>query len=83
METDPRGYMMIISNKVFQHMSQRLGSDRDVTELESVFTSIGYDVDVHHNLTSEVVYKLKYSKTWLEGSSSFATKLVVQGKGSL
>ena len=46
--------MLIINNKVFEHMMSRVGSDKDLEELETVFSKIGYEVEVKHNLTAQV-----------------------------
>ena len=54
MSSEPRGYILIINNKVFKHMGQRVGSDKDLVELDRVFTRIGYEVEVKHNLTVQV-----------------------------
>ena len=54
MESEPRGYMLIISNKVFEKMTPRVGSDKDLTALDTLFQKIGFEVDIKHNLKAKV-----------------------------
>ncbi len=52
MESDPRGYVLIINNEDFQHMRYRVGSDKDVRALESLFLAHGFEVELIHNQTT-------------------------------
>lgn len=47
-----RGLAIIINNKEFEKrtlQSMRMGSDVDVTNLEKLFTKLGFDIQVHRN----------------------------------
>ena len=61
MESEPRGYMLIISNKVFEKMARRLGSDNDLTALDTLFQKIGFEVDIKHNLKAKVSLNINNS----------------------
>ena len=63
MESEPRGYMLIISNKVFEKMGRRLGSDNDLTALDTLFQKIGFEVDIKHNLKAKV--SLNANNIWV------------------
>ncbi len=53
MESDPRGYVVIINNVVFDTMKNRIGSDEDATALENLFSAHGFEVDNdNRNLTT-------------------------------
>ena len=62
MESEPRGYMLIISNKVFEKMARRLGSDNDLTALDTLFQKIGFEVDIKNNLKAKVSLKVNNSR---------------------
>ncbi len=52
MESEPRGYALIINNDDFLHMSNRRGSHKDVTALENMFLAHCFEVEIVHNLTT-------------------------------
>ena len=55
MDTDPRGYMLIINNVVFNNAkNNREGSDKDVTRLRRVFRKLGFVVEEKKDLTAAV-----------------------------
>lgn len=53
MESDPRGFLLIINNKDFKgDLAVRDGTDVDCDKLKSLFLSLGFGVDVRTNLTA-------------------------------
>jgi caspase 9 len=57
MDSDPRGFLLIINNQDFQRgLSTRDGTDIDCEKLKTLFMSLGFGVDVRHNLTALVRY---------------------------
>ena len=58
METSPKGYVLIINNKVFYNdprsSNTRHGTDNDVERLKQVFGKLGYEVVEKRDLTASV-----------------------------
>ena len=58
METNPKGYVLIINNKVFyndpESSSTRHGTDNDVERLKQVFGKLGFEVEEKRDLKVSV-----------------------------
>ncbi|XP_041057693.1 caspase-8-like isoform X2 [Carcharodon carcharias] len=52
MESNPRGYCVIINNHTFAKMAERRGSHVDADRLIRIFRWLGFDVDPQENLTA-------------------------------
>ncbi|XP_078408927.1 uncharacterized protein LOC144686955 [Cetorhinus maximus] len=52
MESNPRGYCVIINNYTFKTMSERRGSHVDAGRLLRIFSWLGFEVDQKENLTA-------------------------------
>lgn len=52
--SSPRGLALIINNRYFVSMPERLGTDIDEVNLNRLFHQLGYVVLVHRNLCSRV-----------------------------
>lgn len=50
---------LLICNTEFEHLSQREGAEVDVKEMTKLLEGLGYRVDLHENLTSQVKYCTK------------------------
>ncbi|XP_051877016.1 caspase-8-like isoform X3 [Pristis pectinata] len=57
MESNPRGYCVIINNSTFQNMPPRRGTDRDAERLTQVFTWLGFIVKIEENLSAAEMKK--------------------------
>ncbi|XP_053378967.1 caspase-9-like [Mercenaria mercenaria] len=56
MNTDPRGLLLIINNRDFQGvLTTRDGTDVDCDKLKTLFMSLGFGVDVRHNLRAHEI----------------------------
>lgn len=58
MESNPRGYCLIINNKDYtleSLMDPRVGTDVNRDELRSLFNFLGFEVDAKNNLTGEAM----------------------------
>lgn len=53
--TGPPGIVLILSYRTFsdEELQERIGAECDVVNLVSVFGQMGYETEVHHNLTWE------------------------------
>ena len=51
-----RGFILIVNNQYFPHFQEpeRRGTDKDVDALKSVFTQLGFKIEIRHNLTGNV-----------------------------
>ncbi|XP_076838094.1 caspase-7-like [Brachyhypopomus gauderio] len=70
MSSEPRGVCVIISNENFTDAKlNRPGSRKDADALEDVFRFLGFEVEVHKDLSAEKMKKLmlKYSKQQHDG----------------
>ena len=54
METNPRGYALVINNEQFKSMSERTGSRKDMENLHDLFKLLGFDMCHYVNKTAEV-----------------------------
>ena len=56
METNPKGYVLIINNKYFENNpgKTRHGTDNDARRLKQVFGKLGYEVEEKKDLTASI-----------------------------
>ncbi|XP_008063026.2 caspase-12-like [Carlito syrichta] len=75
---------LIICNKVFDHLSNRYGSEIDVLGMEDLLENLGYSVTVRKNLTAqEMETELRLFAARPEHQSSDSTFLVFMSHGIL
>ena len=55
MESTPRGLMYLINNHEFQYLEKRDGTDVDCTNLQLLFSNLGYRVSTDTDLTAKVL----------------------------
>ena len=56
MESNPRGYLLIIDNCHFNGtMSDRTGTEVDCDQLAALFMKLGFGVDIRKDQTSMVI----------------------------
>ncbi|GMT16776.1 hypothetical protein PFISCL1PPCAC_8073, partial [Pristionchus fissidentatus] len=73
--SSPRGYALIISNERFRTMPERRGTRVDMNALHTLFSSLGYEVQVQENLSSKDL--LHSISTFASSSSHSFTSSVV------
>lgn len=55
MDTEPRGFALIINNVNFKnHNAERIGSDEDANKLHNMFNYLGFKVTQERNKTAQV-----------------------------
>uniref|UniRef100_A0A3B4B880 Caspase-8 n=1 Tax=Periophthalmus magnuspinnatus TaxID=409849 RepID=A0A3B4B880_9GOBI len=64
---NPRGLCVIINNESFRLLKKRAGTHEDARTLHETFTSLGFNVEIHQDLTSAQIKDLLRSK----GSRNF------------
>ncbi|XP_059274433.1 caspase-12-like isoform X4 [Mustela nigripes] len=75
---------LIICNKVFDHLSEREGSENDILGMQGLLENLGYSVVIKENLTAlEMITELKNFATRPEHQFSDSTFLVFMSHGTL
>ncbi|XP_044113685.1 caspase-12-like isoform X1 [Neovison vison] len=75
---------LIICNKVFDHLSEREGSENDILGMQGLLENLGYSVVIKENLTAlEIITELKNFATRPEHQFSDSTFLVFMSHGTL
>ena len=54
MRSNPRGFVLIICNIEYMTLNRRTGAEHDATNLEKLFTEMGFAVTLKLNLTGAV-----------------------------
>ena len=62
MSTSPRGIAVIINNKNFERMSNRLGTDIDRDDLGKLFSKLKFDVEVYDDKTKDQIFEIVKKK---------------------
>ena len=61
MESNPRGYLLIIDNCHFNGaMSDRTGTEVDCDQLAALFMKLGFGVDIRKDQTSMVIERYSF-----------------------
>ncbi|XP_064642498.1 cell death protein 3-like isoform X2 [Lineus longissimus] len=55
MSSHPRGYALLINNRKFGYMSERVGTEIDGTNLENLLKQLGYQVEQKRELTAQEI----------------------------
>uniref|UniRef100_A0A0B7ATK6 Caspase family p20 domain-containing protein n=1 Tax=Arion vulgaris TaxID=1028688 RepID=A0A0B7ATK6_9EUPU len=58
MAAKPRGQVLIINNETFNDLPKRDGTSSDETAIETLFITLGFNVHVEKNKTSEEMWKV-------------------------
>ncbi|XP_059035438.1 caspase-12-like isoform X2 [Mustela lutreola] len=75
---------LIICNKVFDHLSEREGSENDILGMQGLLENLGYSIVIKENLTAlEMITELKNFATRPEHQFSDSTFLVFMSHGTL
>uniref|UniRef100_A0A8C7BTC7 Caspase 12/pseudo n=1 Tax=Neovison vison TaxID=452646 RepID=A0A8C7BTC7_NEOVI len=83
-EGGPNPPGLIICNKVFDHLSEREGSENDILGMQGLLENLGYSVVIKENLTAlEIITELKNFATRPEHQFSDSTFLVFMSHGTL
>ena len=54
MESNPRGCVLMINNVNFDNGRHRPGAERDTHQLQNLFLTLGFEVEVRENKTANV-----------------------------
>ncbi|XP_032880351.1 caspase-8-like [Amblyraja radiata] len=57
MESNPRGYCVIINNCTFEKMPERRGTEKDAGRLRQIFTWLGFKVEIKNDLPAAHMQK--------------------------
>ncbi|XP_071109654.1 caspase-6-like [Haliotis cracherodii] len=65
MDSTPRGHVFIINNCKFVYLAERKGTHRDAQNVKTMFEELGFEVNILHDLTAEMmIARLKeFAKT--------------------
>jgi phenylalanyl-tRNA synthetase beta subunit len=69
MTTHPRGLALLINNRRFGYMSERIGTEIDGVNLENLLKQLGYQVEQKRELKAQVRKSPKIS--WVIASETF------------
>ena len=60
MNSNPRGYCLIVNNEKFEdkvngkRYDKRAGSTKDAEDISKLYTELGYQTEIKHNLSAQV-----------------------------